>query len=179
MTLQSDPLDLLLVQPFPGAVIELRGARAFVRGHGLGVFECAAVGQIGGDFRRSERMAADRRRDPRRNGTPADHGLLGEHVAPAPPAGAKQHPRPVRPDPGRLDIGVQRLGGGVVAGHGVLLAALLVQAELPTGALRTDIGDAHCQRRADSGEGIGEHRDQRPVAQPGGHRVVEDWMPTT
>src|ERR1700731_3001020 len=44
--LQSDPLDLVLGEPFAGAIVKLGRARAFVRGHFLCVFECAAIGEI-------------------------------------------------------------------------------------------------------------------------------------
>jgi hypothetical protein len=40
-----NPLNLIECDLFPRAVVELRGARALVRGHGLGVFEgeCSAA----------------------------------------------------------------------------------------------------------------------------------------
>src|SRR5208283_3196659 len=44
---------------FAGAIIELRRAGAFVRGHGLRVFQGAAGFEIGRDSRGPEGMAAD------------------------------------------------------------------------------------------------------------------------
>src|SRR5690348_15274723 len=54
-----DPLDLIERDLVAGAVVELGGARAFVRGHGLGVFESAAGFEIGGDASRAEHIAAE------------------------------------------------------------------------------------------------------------------------
>src|SRR5271165_3988581 len=51
--LKSDPLDLVLSEPLFGAVIEFGCPRAFVRRHFLGVFERAAVLEIGGDAGRA------------------------------------------------------------------------------------------------------------------------------
>ena len=49
--------------------------------------------------------------------------------------------------------------------HGVLLAALLVQADPPALALGVVVLDPHGDGGADAGEGVGHQRDQRPVAQ--------------
>jgi hypothetical protein len=54
-----NPLYLVERDLIAGAIVELCGSRAFVRGHGLRVFECAAGFQIGGDARGAEGMAAD------------------------------------------------------------------------------------------------------------------------
>ena len=42
-----------------GAIVELGGARAFVRGHGLSILQSAAGFKIGGDPGCSESVAAD------------------------------------------------------------------------------------------------------------------------
>ena len=47
-----------------------------------------------------------------------------------PAAGAEQKALAVLGDAGGVDIGAQRLGKGMVARHGVVLAAFLVQAEV-------------------------------------------------
>ena len=56
---------------------------------------------------------------------------------------AEQPALAVLGDAGGIDVGVQRLGERVMAGHDVLLAAFLVQPELPAGALRPEILDLH------------------------------------
>ena len=82
------------------------------------------------------------------------------------PAGrAEQVSSPLLSDAGRGDVGVQRLGQGVMARHRVLLAAFLLQADLPARTLRPQILHLHFQRRANAREGIGEGGDQCPVAQ--------------
>jgi hypothetical protein len=73
MALQPDPLHLILGQALLGAVIELRGARAFVRCHFLRVLEGTAIGKVRGDAGRPERMTADRFSNAGRGGAPADH----------------------------------------------------------------------------------------------------------
>jgi hypothetical protein len=45
-----------------GAVVQLGGARALVRRHGLGIFERASGFEIGGNAGRAEQVVADRRR---------------------------------------------------------------------------------------------------------------------
>ena len=51
---QPDPLDLVLREPFLGAVVELGRARALVRRHFLRVLQSAAGFKIGGDAGRAE-----------------------------------------------------------------------------------------------------------------------------
>jgi hypothetical protein len=51
---QPYPLHFVEREPLLRAVIELGGARALVRRHGLRVFERAAVGEIGRDPGRAE-----------------------------------------------------------------------------------------------------------------------------
>src|ERR1700722_11325011 len=52
-----DPFDLIKRDLVTRAIVELGGARAFVRGHSLCVFECAAGFQIGRYAGRAEGMA--------------------------------------------------------------------------------------------------------------------------
>jgi hypothetical protein len=52
-------VDLVERDLIAPAIVELGGARALVRGHGLGLFERAAGLEIGGDAGRAEHMAAE------------------------------------------------------------------------------------------------------------------------
>jgi hypothetical protein len=54
-----NPLHLVERDLVAGAIVELGGARTFVRGHRLGVLQSAAGFTIGGDARGAEGMAAD------------------------------------------------------------------------------------------------------------------------
>jgi hypothetical protein len=100
-----------------------------MRGHFLRVLERAALGEVGGDPGGTECVAADFRRDAGRRGAPADHppgvGLahrfVGEHGAVVAARGTEEEVLAVLGDAGRVDIGMQRLGERVMAGHGVLL----------------------------------------------------------
>jgi hypothetical protein len=57
--LNRNPLHLVERDLISRAVVELRGARAFMRGHRLCVLQRAAGFKIGGDARGAEGMAAD------------------------------------------------------------------------------------------------------------------------
>ena len=102
-------------------------------------------------------------------------GCSDSAVRVVPARRAEQEALAVLGDAGGVDIGAQRLGKRVMARHDVMLAAFLVQPELPAGALRPEILHLHLQRRADAREGIGEGGDQRPVAQIA-HRVGRDGV---
>jgi len=54
-----DPIDLIQRDLVAGAIVKLCRARAFVRRHGLSVFECAAGLEIRGDASRAEHVAAE------------------------------------------------------------------------------------------------------------------------
>src|SRR5258708_2441818 len=71
--LNRDALDLVERDLIAGAVVKLRGARAFVRGHGLSVFERAAGLEIGGDAGRAEHVAAELDLEAGFGRPPADH----------------------------------------------------------------------------------------------------------
>src|SRR5271168_5028882 len=71
--LKHDPLHLIEGDLVVAPVVELGGARALVRRHLLRVFEQAAVEQIDGDPRRSERMTPNARDDAGLNRPPHDH----------------------------------------------------------------------------------------------------------
>ena len=69
---EPDPLHLVLGEPLFGAVIKLGRARAFVRGHFLGVLERAAVREVSGNPGRAERVAANFRHDVEKTRSPLD-----------------------------------------------------------------------------------------------------------
>ena len=68
-----DPLDLIERDDVGRAVIELGRAGALVRGHSLGVLECTAGLEVGGDAGGAESVAADLRLEARVGRAPADH----------------------------------------------------------------------------------------------------------
>ena len=57
--LNRNPLDLIQRNLIAGAIIELGRTRAFMRCHGLRVFERAAGFEIGRDARSAKRMASN------------------------------------------------------------------------------------------------------------------------
>src|SRR5437763_5374946 len=73
LTSLPNPLYLVLGEPLLRAVVELGRARAFMRGHGLRVFERTAIAEIGGDAGGTKCMIADRRHDAGGGRAPADH----------------------------------------------------------------------------------------------------------
>jgi hypothetical protein len=70
-------------------------------------------------------------------------------------AGSEQKALAVFGNAGRSDVGMQRLGKRMMARHGVMLAAFLVQPQPPARALRPEIFDLHFERRRDARERIG------------------------
>ncbi len=60
---QSNALHLVPREPLLRSVVELRRAWTFMRCHFLRVFQRAAIGEIGGDPRRRNRLIADQRMD--------------------------------------------------------------------------------------------------------------------
>jgi len=67
----------------------------------------------------------------------------------------------LRPEVSSVEVLLQR----VVHGQNVLLAALLVQAQLPALALGEVVVDLETERGADAGEAVNEHSNERAVAQ--------------
>jgi hypothetical protein len=109
------------------------------------MFQRAAVRRIRRDSGRPEAVVADRRHDAGRERALAHHapGIDLGHRA--------EQKRPlVGRDAGGSDVGVQRLGQRVMAGHHVQLAAFLVQTDQPARALRLQVLHAHLQRGADA-----------------------------
>jgi hypothetical protein len=112
-SLKSNPLHLVLRQPFLGAIVKLGRARAFMRSHRLGVLKRAAVAEIGSDPGRAERVIADRRHDAGGRCAAADHapgirlrhGLLGQHGCVVPRAGAEEKSLAILGDTGGIDVG--------------------------------------------------------------------------
>jgi len=86
--LTPHPLDLVERDRIASVVVGLGGARAFVRGHALRVFQRAASVYRGGDPRGPERMTVDARLEAHSGraaldhavGVDAVHGLLDEHA---------------------------------------------------------------------------------------------------
>ena len=144
-----------------------------MRGHLLGDLQAPAVLEVGRDAGGAEGVAADLGLNSGRGRPAADHpphirllhGLDSE-LARAAARGAKQRTFPVLPDAGRRDILMEVLVKVVVRGHGVLLAALLMQAHPAAALLDVVILDPHAGGRADAGECVAHERDEGAVAQP-------------
>ena len=154
--------------------------------HPRGLFKRAAVLQISGDARRSKRVIADARGDAAGFGAPLNHRIgvgLGQGVAGELPGraavGLEQQRLRLGRQPRAVDIFVQVGLQIVMARHGVLLAALLVQAHPKPPVLRIHVLHAHADRRADAREGIDHQADQRPVAEADDRRRVDrvDQLP--
>jgi DNA-binding transcriptional LysR family regulator len=75
-TSNRNPLDFVEGDRIAGAVVKLGGARAFVRGHQLGVFERSTIVKIGGYAGCTEAVAADPSFEVGIGSTAADH-LIG------------------------------------------------------------------------------------------------------
>jgi hypothetical protein len=73
--LNRNPLDLVERDFVTGPIVELGGARAFVRGHGLGVFERAASLEVGSDAGCAEHVAAELDLEAGLGRAPADHAI--------------------------------------------------------------------------------------------------------
>jgi len=71
--LNLDPFDLIERDLIAGAIVELRCTWAFVRRHGLCVFERAAALKIGCDARGAERVAANLALNAQIGGASLDH----------------------------------------------------------------------------------------------------------
>ena len=148
--------------------------------HRGGLFERAAVLQVGRDPGRPEGVIADLRLDAGRRGAPADHGVgvrlgqggRGQRVRPAADR-AEQRPLGIAGEPAAVDVVVQVGLEVVVAGHLVPLAALLVQPHPQPPVLDVDVLDLHRERRADPRERIDHEADQRAVAKADRRRHVD------
>src|ERR1017187_7372142 len=128
------PFDLIEAHLVAPPVIELRRPGAGMVGHGRGLLQRPAVLEIGRDAGRPETVVADLGLDPGRLGAPANHlvgvglgqGTAGE-LARAAADGAKERPLEVCRKPDPVQIGREDLFKVVVAGHGVILATLLME----------------------------------------------------
>ena len=168
----QNALHLVQAHVVAPPVVELGCPRGGVVRHGGGLFERAAVLEIGRDARRPKRVIADFRPDIGRCRAAADHGVgigLGKRrrrqriraAADRP----KQRPLRIAGEAAAVDIGVKVGLKIVVAGHFMALAALLVQANPQPAVLHVNVLDLHRERRADAGEGIDHEADQGAVAQ--------------
>jgi hypothetical protein len=148
--------------------------------HRSGLFQRAAVLEVGGDPRCAEAVVAELGCDAGRRRAPADHRIgvrLRQHGAgefPGAPADrAEQRPLWIVAQAGAVEIGRQVFVEVVVTRHRVPLAALLEQPHPEPAVLRVDIFDRHAERRADAGEGIDHQPDQGAVAQPRLRRDID------
>jgi len=132
------------------AVVELRGPRAGMIGHGGGLLQRAAVLEICCDARGPETMIADLGLYASRCGASTDHrmgvglgqGSAGE-LARAAADGPKQWPFCIGRDAGAVEILVKRLLQVVMAGHGVIFAALFMKPHPQPAILRENVLDLH------------------------------------
>ncbi len=99
-------------------------------------------------------------------------GTAGE-LARAAADGAKERPLEVCRKPGPVQIGREDLFQVVVAGHGVILAALLMEPYPEPSVLSEHVLYLHSQRGADAGEAINHERDKRAIAQSCRRRGVD------
>jgi len=110
---------------------------------------------------RPETVVAELGLDPGRLGTPGNHlvgvglgqGTAGE-LARAAADSAKQRPLWVVRKPGALHIGREGLLKVVMAGHGVILATLLMEPHAEPSVLSEHVLDFHSQRGADACEAV-------------------------
>ena len=111
-----------------------------MRRHLLSMLQRAAIGQVSSDAGCSKRMITDRRADANSGRSAVDHsprirlrhGPLGHRNAEVASGGfPEKPPLAVLGDGSGVDVGPQRLGQRVVAGHDLVLAA-----SWPTGAQR-------------------------------------------
>ena len=128
-----NPLDLIERDLIAGAIVQLGGARAFMRRHGLRVFQSAAGFEIGGNAGGAKGMAANL--GPRAEvggaaldhavGVDAVHGFIRQRAGAA-SGGAEQGGLPDVADVGGLDIGVEIGFESVMRRHLMVLATFLV-----------------------------------------------------
>jgi hypothetical protein len=178
--LDADPLDLVKGNSVPGTVVELGGARAFVRRHGLGLFQGATSLKISRDARRAEGMAAHLDERAEIGGTALDHApsvhpvhRLFSQRAGAADGGTEEGDFAAIADAGRFDIGVEIGFKVMMCRHLMPFAAFLVQANPPALTRRVVVLDAHGDYGADAGEGKGHHADQRTIAESDDGRCVD------
>ena len=144
-------------------------------GHLLGDFEFAAIAEVFGDAGDAEVVAADLGFDAGAGGAAADHTVdvgLGHGPACEASGGAQGGGE----EPG-LGIWGQGRGKGrgvvlevglelVVAGHLVVLAALLAEPDPSPVPLNEHVPSVHLHDSPDAGEGVDHEGDQGAVAQP-------------
>jgi hypothetical protein len=143
-----------------------------VRRHLLRMFESATIREICRDAGRAEAVIADWCVNSHRNGAPADHApgvrlrhwLFEQRGRVVAGRRAEKIALAILGNAGGVNVGAQFLGERMMARHLMMLAAFLVQPQLPAGAFRSEILDLHLQRRIYAREGIGEGGDECPVA---------------
>ena len=132
-TLNRNPLDLIERDFVAGPIIELGGARTFVRRHRLRVLQRAAGFEIRRDARGAKGVAADPASRAKVGGAALDHApgvdavhrLVGQRAGAA-GGGAEQGSLATVADSSRLDISVEIGFQSVVRRHFMALAAFLM-----------------------------------------------------
>jgi hypothetical protein len=112
--LNCNPFDLIERDLIASAIVELRRARAFVRGHGLRVLERSAGLEIGRDTRRAKCMTSNLDAHAEIRGAALNHApgvdtvhrLVGQYVGAA-GSGAEERAFAILADAGGLYVGVQ------------------------------------------------------------------------
>jgi len=154
-TVQVDRNPFYLVESdlVAGAVVKLCSARAFMRGHRLGVFERAAGLEISGDTRRSEHVAAKFPLQAGLGCAAADHLIgvdtmhrLGGQYPGSAKSRAEEGSLPRISDSRRIEIFIKEQFELVVRRHFVAFAAFLMQSQPRPGQVHS--GDHMlCTRR--------------------------------
>ena len=172
-SLNRNPVDLVERDLVARAVIELGGARAFVRRHGLSVLQRASRLQIGRYPRSAERVTADPDGHAELGGAALDHPVCVDAVhrrggerASAADGGAEEGALARVAEAGGLDVFIEEGFELVMRRHLVALAAFLMQTDPPAFAVGEIILDPHGDDGTDAGEGVGHDTDQGAVAQP-------------
>jgi len=71
-----------------------------------------------------------------------------------PAGGLEQKALAILGNPGRVDIGMQRLGEGMVTRHHVMFSAFFMKPDRPAGAARRQVLDPHLQGGIDPREAV-------------------------
>ncbi len=146
-----------------------------MRGDLLGVLECPAVLEVGGDAGGAERVVADRGFDSGSCGPSADHppGVsLGHRRTGKRPSsfdgdGTEKGAFLIFPEVGGGEVSVEILLEGVVGGDVVALPTFFVESQPRALPLRVVVLDLHAERGADAGERVEEGSDQGAITELG------------
>jgi hypothetical protein len=172
--LNPHPFDFIQADLIGAPIVELGGAGGGVVGHRGRVLQGASVFEVCRDTGRSEGVITDLGGDAGGGGAAADHGVgvglgqgRGAQHPPPPLYGPKQRPLGIAAQSAAVQIGVQVGLQGMVAGHFVALAPLLMKPDPEASVLDVNVLDLHPQGGAHACEAEYHQSDQRPVAQAG------------